>query len=344
VTRVAITGGTGFVGGHLAEALSRNGHEVVVLARGVDDRPLAKAILNLPGVTVVHVGVNDVDGLVRAFEACDAVAHCAGINREIGVQTYEAVHVQGTANVVGAAEQAGVRRLAMVSFLRARPDCGSAYHESKWAAEEIVRASDLDWTVLKPGMMYGRGDHMLDHLSHALHTFPVFLGIGERQVRPLAVGDAVDIMMTALCDGRLAEQTVAVVGPTAMGFDDAARLVADTIGKRRLFLRMPLVFHRLLASASEATMTVPLIAHAQVRMLREEIVEATRAPDALPLDLMPSTTFDETSIRSGLPEVGGFGLADLRCSGGPKWNGCATAGGRQPNRQSEEAVPGQRLD
>jgi predicted DCC family thiol-disulfide oxidoreductase YuxK len=161
-------------------------------------------------------------------------------------------------------------------------------------------------------MMFGRGDHMLDHLSHALYTFPVFLGIGARRVRPLAVGDAVDVLMAALVEGRLAEQTVGLVGPTEIGFDDAARLVAGVIGKQRLFVRMPLVFHQLLARVAERSMTVPLIAVAQVQILKEEVVEPIRAPDFLPDDLSPSTAFDEESIRAGLPEPGPFGLADLR--------------------------------
>ncbi|MHB1710051.1 MAG: NAD(P)H-binding protein [Acidimicrobiales bacterium] len=313
--RVAIIGGSGFVGGHLAEALSAGGHEAVLLARGVDRRPWAQVVLAMPGVSFVQVGVGDEDGLVKAFEGCDAVAHCAGINREVGPQTYEAVHVQGTMNVVRTAEEAGVRRVAIVSFLRARPDCGSPYHESKWAAEEIVRASSCEWTVLKPGMMFGRGDHMLDYLSHALYTFPVFLRIGVRRVRPLAVGDTVDVLMAALIHGRLANQTVGLVGPTEIGFDDAARLVAHLIGKRHLFVRVSFVFHRILASVSERSMTVPLIAHAQVRILgilEEEVVEAVRAPDVLPDDLTPSTPFDEASIRAGLPEPGPFRLAHLR--------------------------------
>lgn len=310
--RIAITGGSGFVGGHLAEALSAAGHEAVLLARGVDRRPWAEEVSGLPGVSFVQVGVGDEEGLVRAFEGCDAVAHCAGINREIGAQTYATVHVRGTTNVVRAAERAGVRRVAIVSFLRARPDCGSPYHESKWVAEEIVRASSCEWTVLKPGMMFGRGDHMLDHLSHALYTFPVFLGIGNRRVRPLAVGDAVDALIAALIDGRLANQTIGMVGPTEIGFDDAARQVGDVIGKHRPFIQAPLAFHRLLAVVSEYSMTVPLIAAAQVQILEEEVIEPLRAPDVLPEDLTPSTAFDEQSIRAGLPEPGPFRLADLR--------------------------------
>src|SRR5215211_1213396 len=117
--RVAITGATGFVGSHLADRLSSEGHESVRVTARLDD----------------------VEGLQEGFNGCQAVAHCAGINRELGKQTYERVHVEGTRNVIEAARRAGVEKIVLMSFLRARPDCASAYHESKWAAEEIVRES-----------------------------------------------------------------------------------------------------------------------------------------------------------------------------------------------------------
>ncbi|GAA4385594.1 hypothetical protein GCM10023152_36600 [Agromyces bauzanensis] len=84
------------------------------------------------------------------------------------------MHIEGTANVIAAAKRAGVRMVIMLSFLRARPDCGSPYHESKWAAEDLVRDSGLDYTILKAGMIYGRGDHLINHLSHTVQTLPVF--------------------------------------------------------------------------------------------------------------------------------------------------------------------------
>jgi nucleoside-diphosphate-sugar epimerase len=313
--RVAITGGTGFVGGHLAARLCQQGHQVVLVARGIDQRPWARQVLQLPGATLVPVGIGDADGLAHAFAGCQAVAHCAGINRQRGGQTYQAVHIQGTANVVRAAERAGVRRLALLSFLRARPGCGSAYHESKWAAEELVRACTLEWTVLKPGMMFGVGDHMLDHLSHALHTFPVFAGVGPWRVRPLAVGDLVEVLCAALLAGRLPRKTVALAGPTELEFDRAARMVADVVGKHPPFVRAPIGFHYTLGWLAERLMTVPLISMAQVRILAEEVVQPTLAPDDLPADLVPSTPFDHRSIRAGLPDSGPFHLADLRCRG-----------------------------
>ena len=178
--KIAITGGTGFVGGHLARALAAEGHEAVIIARGSDCRD--KTIRQLRNPTFRASGTDNEDQLAAAFAGCDAVAHCAGINREIGVQTYARVHCQGTQCVVNAARRAGVKKIVLVSFLRARPGCGSGYHESKFAAEEIVRASGLDYTIFKPGVIYGVGDHMLDHLSHAFHTFPVFAFVGFKEI------------------------------------------------------------------------------------------------------------------------------------------------------------------
>ncbi|TME31964.1 MAG: NAD-dependent epimerase/dehydratase family protein, partial [Chloroflexi bacterium] len=169
--RIAITGGTGFAGRHLARALLADRHDVVIVARGVDRRD--QSILGA-GATFVAASTDDGDSLRRSFSGCEAVAHFAGINREIGEQTYERVHVRGTRAVVDAARAAGVRKIVYLSFLRARPNCGSPYHESKWAAEEIVRASGVDYTILKSGVIYGRGDHLLDHVSRALYTFPFF--------------------------------------------------------------------------------------------------------------------------------------------------------------------------
>jgi NADH dehydrogenase len=311
--RIAITGGTGFIGRHLAGALIASGHEVILVARGRDDRD--RSVLNLPNARFFSSDLSSVSELTRAFAACGAVAHCAGINREIGAQTYQQVHVQATQNVLEAARLAGVGKLALMSFLRARPDCGSGYHESKWAAEEIVRVSRMDYTIVKAGVIYGRGDHMLDHLSHALFTFPLFalVGFEDKPVRPLAVEDLVRILQAALVDGRLSKQTVAAMGPEEMSLSEAVRRVAGVIGKRPVFMRMPLWFHYALAHVLEATMRIPLVSTAQVRILSEGIVEALPVCGKLPADLLPITHFSDEQIRRGLPEAGSFGCKDMRC-------------------------------
>jgi NADH dehydrogenase len=266
---------------------------------------------------IVVSGLDNVDQLTRAFAGCNAVAHCAGINREIGSQTYERVHVQGTRNVVQAAKAVGVERIVLMSFLRARPNCGSPYHESKWEAEEIVRNSDLDYTVLKAGIVYGRGDHMLDHLSHALHTFPIFglVGLKEKSIRPLAVEDLVHVMRAALVDRRLRRQTAAVLGPEEIYLSEAVRRVGEVVGKQPLIVPLPVFGHRLLARIFEATMKIPLVSIAQVRILSEGVVESGSPVVPLPYDLVPTRRFTIEQIRNGLPQARPFCVGDLRlCS------------------------------
>jgi uncharacterized protein YbjT (DUF2867 family) len=308
--RIAITGGTGFIGAHLRAQLTAAGHEVIVLSRGVRPVPEGSADRG-----VLTTDLSDAEFLRQAFADCDAVAHCAGINREIGAQTFQKVHVEATANVVNAARAAGVKKIVLMSFLRARPNCGSAYHKSKWAAEEIVRASGLDYTIIRAGMVYGRGDHMLDHLSHALHTFPLFAMVGfhEQAIRPLAIDDLVPVLQAALIGNRLSRCTLALTGPEEMNLSEAVRRVARVTGKRVRMVSAPVWAHHLLACLWELTMKVPLAARAQVRILSEGVVNPALPCDALPADLLPTRRFTDAQIRKGLPEPGPFTLRDLRC-------------------------------
>lgn len=303
--KFAITGATGFVGSHLTNRLTGEGHEVVRIGgHRIDD-------------AIVRSSLDDVDQLTAAFAGCKAVAHCAGINRELSNQSYARVHVEGTRNVVAAAQNAGVEKIVLMSFLRARPDCGSAYHESKWEAEEIVRNSGLDYTVIKAGIVYGRGDHMLDHLSHALHTFPIFalVGLKEKSIRPLAVEDLVHVMRAALVDRRIKRQTIALVGPEEIYLSETVRRVAEVVGKQPLMFPLPVVCHQLMARVFERFMKVPLTSVAQVRILSEGVVEPGSPVVPVPYDLVPTRRFTDEQIRNGLPQTRSFCVGDLRwCS------------------------------
>jgi NADH dehydrogenase len=313
--KIAITGGTGFVGRNVARALSAEGQEVMLLARGRDRTD--PSIHQLKRARFIAAALDDERDLVAAFEGCEAVVHCAGINRELGHQTYQRVHVEGTRHVVEAARRAGTRKVVLISFLRARPNCGSRYHESKWAAEEIVRSSGLDHTIFKCGVIYGRGDHMLDHLSHAFYTFPMFAFVGfkDKPIRPNAVEDVVRLVKAAVVEGALSRRTVAVVGPEELTLRGAVRRVARVVGRKPLMFPMPLWFHYLLGRMVERVMIVPLVSTAQVRMLAEGLAEPGTVCDSMPEALAPKIRFTEEQIRKGLPKPGPFGWRDVRCCG-----------------------------
>jgi len=312
--KIAITGGTGFVGRNVARSLAGEGHEVVLVARGIDRTD--PTIRQLARSKIVRIGLDDVDSLARAFAGAKVVVHCAGINRETGAQTYQRVHVEGTRHVVAAARRAGVDKVILLSFLRARPNCASGYHESKWAAEEIVRGSGLDYTVLKCGVIYGKGDHMLDHLSHGFYTFPIFAFVGfrDKPIRPNAVEDIARIIKAATLNGALSRRTVAVLGPEDLTLRQAVRRVARVVGKGPLMFPMPVWFHYILGWFVERLMTVPLVSTAQVQMLSEGLADPAPPRDMMPPDLAPSLLFSEERIRGGLPAPGSFTQRDLRCS------------------------------
>jgi NADH dehydrogenase len=190
-----------------------------------------------------------------------------------------------------------------------------ANHESKWAAEEIVRGSGLSYTVVKAGVIYGKRDHMLDHLSRALNSFPVFLLVGfgsRRTLRPVAVADVARILAASVRDDRLGRLTVPVLGPEELTLALAVRRVASEIARRPRCIPAPIAMHRALAWVLERAMTIPLVSAAQVRILAEGIVDPVLAPDRLPDDLIPVTPFSPQSIREGLPPSRRFTRADLR--------------------------------
>lgn len=291
--RIAITGGTGFVGSHVAERYPAGRVVVVSRRTGVD--------------------VDDVDALAAAFVGCDVVAHLAGINRELGGQTYDRVHVRGTAAVIEAARRTGVRKVVLLSFLRARPGSGSPYHDSKWRAEELVRDSGLDYTILKAGMIYGEGDHLVDHLSRLVQTMPFFatVGLRDQPIRPVPVAELVDVVVAA-AGGRLSRQTVSVVGAETLTMGKAVRRVAAVLGRPVIVIPAPVRALRALGRLTELTMRVPLVAVAQVRMLAEGVSESSPPAEELPDDLRPRLPFDGEQILAALPAPGGFTVRDLR--------------------------------
>ncbi len=308
--KIAITGGTGFVGRNIARSLAAEGHELVLMARGIDRTdPAIRSLAQF-----VSLGLDCTAGLANAMTGCHTVVHCAGINREIGDQTFRKVHFEGTQHVLEAARQVGARKIVLISFLRARPNCGSAYHESKWAAEEIVRHSGLDFTVLKCGVIYGRGDHMLNHLSHAFYTFPLFAFVGfhDQPIRPNAVEDVARIVAACAVGGALPRKTLAVLGPEELTLREAVRRVARVVGRHPLMFPLPVCFHRVLGWCLERMMQVPMVSTAQVRMLCEGLSEPATACDPMPPELAPRIPFTPEQICKGLPPPGPFTWRDLR--------------------------------
>ena len=300
---IAITGGTGFIGAHLARQLVARGHFAKLLARGISHRddPITKET----NVNFSPAGVNEEKQLMAAFGGCDAVCHLVGINRERNAGDFEKVHVQGTRTVVTAANHAQVKKIVYVSFLHARKSMTSKYLDTKFQAEEIIRNSMIDFTVLKPGMVYGQGDQMVSSIVDGLDMFPLIgfwptLGLLEKPVNPIFIGDMVEILIAALVDGRLSNQTAAVIGPEKISLSSAVRRVAKVIKKPVIPVLMPLAGQYMIAKWMEGAMTNPLLSVSQVRMLSEGMDKPPKGCELLPPDLAPKTPFTPEAIRASI--------------------------------------------
>src|SRR5438874_9908002 len=148
--RLAITGGTGFVGSHLIDAALAAGHEVQALARR--EQPQRDRVLWVSG------SLDDRDALERLVGDADAIVHVAGVISARDAAAFEHGNVTGTLAMLAAATAGGVHRFIHVSSLAAREPKLSLYGASKAKAEALVRSSGLDWAIVRPPAVYGPGD------------------------------------------------------------------------------------------------------------------------------------------------------------------------------------------
>jgi nucleoside-diphosphate-sugar epimerase len=148
--RLAVTGGTGFVGGHLIDAAIAAGHRIAALTRR-EQQPRE-------GVDWIGGDLDDRGALHRLVEDADAIIHLAGVISATKAAEFEKGNVAGTLAMLAAATAGGIHRFVHVSSLAAREPKLSLYGESKAKAEELVQSSGLDWAIVRPPAVYGPGD------------------------------------------------------------------------------------------------------------------------------------------------------------------------------------------
>jgi nucleoside-diphosphate-sugar epimerase len=148
--KLAITGGTGFVGSHLIDTALESGHEVLALTR----RPQAPR----PNLTWIEGSLSDRESLRRLIDTTDCVIHVAGVLKARDAAGFEEGNVAGTLAMLAAATAGGTNRFIQVSSLAAREPQLSLYGSSKAKAESLVEGSGLDWVIVRPPAVYGPGD------------------------------------------------------------------------------------------------------------------------------------------------------------------------------------------
>lgn len=243
--KLAVTGGTGFVGGHLLEQAGEAGHEVTALTRR--EQP------SRAGVRWVMGSLADTDALARLTEGAEAIIHVAGVISGRDAAAFEAGNVAGTRAVLDAAASAGVRRFVHVSSLAAREPGISMYGASKARSEELVRGSGLDWAIVRPPAVYGPGDRETLELFRMARLGLIMTPPAGR-LSLIHVSDLCRLLL-ALAGPRAPAQLLIEPSdgqPNGWTHREFAAALARAVGKRRsLVLPAPAALMRAAAHADQ---------------------------------------------------------------------------------------------
>ena len=278
--KILLTGASGFIGRHLAQALTAEGHQVTPVSRrsGQDMQTLLTPEAWLP-----------------LLQGVDAVINSVGIIAETRGQTFEKLHHRAPAALFRACEQAGIRRVVQISALGADAQAFTPYQLSKYAADEVLRRLPLEGVVLRPSLVYGQGGASMALFQH-LANLPLIplVGDGQYRVQPVHISDVVATVLQCLhtLPAHSTHSTLDVVGAQPLTFVEWLQQLRRAAGKRPApTLAIP--FSAVMASAHVGRLVMPLLHPDNLRMLqRGNVADVT--PLAAFLGRMP------LSVEEGL--------------------------------------------
>ncbi|MHB8844794.1 MAG: SDR family oxidoreductase [Nitrospirota bacterium] len=267
---ILITGASGFVGRHLVRRLRQEGLAVRAVVR---TPAKAQALADL-GAEVVPGDINDPASLTAAAQGCDKVIHLVGIIQKGRGFTFRSVHIEGTRNVLDAADRAGVKHFLFQSALGTRENAKSEYHKTKFEAEKLVKASGIPFTILRPSLIYGPGDLFTVRLAEMIKLSPVLpvVGSGRSKIQPIYIEDVVTCIIKIITNGKHLGKTYEIGGPEQLNYMEVTRAIAGALGVDRPMVHVPMFFVGPMAKLAETFLPKAPVTTDQLIMLQEDTV------------------------------------------------------------------------
>jgi uncharacterized protein YbjT (DUF2867 family) len=270
--RVALIGGTGFVGGYLVDALLDAGHEVSLLVRrGSEDKVHAEVWRTISG------DISDESAIEAAVAGCDAVIYCVGILRESPGQgiTFESLQFDGVVHACDAATKNGIRRFLLMSANGAKVP-GTPYQETKKRAEDYVLSSGLAATVFRPSVIFGDPKGKMEIATQLYRDVvrpPVpapgfFTSAGHVRMSPVHVEDVSLAFVNALTDDTAIGKTYELGGPEVLSWSDMIGRVAKAVNRDKWVLPVPVGLMKIGATLLDWLPVFP-VTRDQLTMLAE---------------------------------------------------------------------------
>jgi uncharacterized protein YbjT (DUF2867 family) len=270
---ILLTGASGFIGMHISKALNSSGHKVKEVTRGngYDFNKMTTKESWLP-----------------LLQDIDIVINCVGIISETYNQKFKTLHYQAPRALFYACTEVGTQRVIQISALGADEQAFTPYQISKKNADDVLRSLSLNWFVLRPSLVYGRGGKSMKVFQRlaCLPVLPLIDG-GKQMIQPVHISDLTDTVLNCLTSAET-NITLDIVGAHAVSFKEWLQLMRIEKGKSRAFIiSIPFKISMIIARLSQ--FIIPLISPDNLRMLQKgNIANAKPLADyigRMPLDL-----------------------------------------------------------
>jgi uncharacterized protein YbjT (DUF2867 family)/ligand-binding SRPBCC domain-containing protein len=242
-SRVVVAGGTGFVGGSIANELYRRGHHVRVLShRGEAARGGLPDAVELRTADVTIDDPNLVDAVAGADALVIALAFPnSPIEAPRKGRTFERVDAEGTERLVDAAVATGVQRIIYLSGAGAAPDAPRHWFRAKWRAEQAVRGSGIPFTIIRPTWIYGPRDVSLNRFLEFARHFGIvpMTNFGRQRLAPVFIGDVANLAADAIVDANARDQVFELGGPEDFSMREVTSRALSVAGLRRPIVPAP---------------------------------------------------------------------------------------------------------
>ena len=232
-----VTGGTGFIGKRLVKRMQQQGVKIRVLTRsGVID-----GIDKNGSVEFFTADLLRPETLIDLTKDIDIVIHVAGVTHTLDKNVYSQINVEGTRNLVLACKKNKIKKIIYIST-RAISPSGGFYSISKMKAEQIVRNSSINFTILRLAEVYGGSKGKgIEHLINMIKKLPVIpiVGNGKYRLKPVYVKDVINAIISVSQSDKTDGQTYTIAGPDAFTCNELIKLICDYLGVKRCLVHIP---------------------------------------------------------------------------------------------------------
>jgi NADH dehydrogenase len=278
--RILLIGGSGFIGTMIAEKLIERGNTLLVPTRR---RERARHLIVLPGCDVVEADIYDDAVLAGLVSQADAVINLVGILHGNVGQPYGSAwakaHVELPRRIIAVCKAQGVRRYLHMSALGADSAGPSMYQRSKGDAEQLVKASGLDWTIFRPSVVFGPGDKLLNMFAKLQALFPVMpLAGADCRFAPVHVADVAEAFASSLNNKSSYGQTYELAGPDVVTLRELVQLAGRAVGYERPVLGLPGFVARIQAALMRLAPGEPLLSADNLDSMKTDNVPSGKLP------------------------------------------------------------------